>query len=136
MSRHAYVTKREAPSGYVAVTKPYAAQLYEQGIAITMCLNNVNAYHIFHGWHLGYTIDKASDRQAGYDDYSFKDFVVSYLSYNANNELGTYAVFYVKASDIKAQPITNVRCRTCGEGGHQISGQCVLCATRPSTAGK
>jgi len=33
-------------------------------------------------------------------------------------------------------PITRVACRTCGEGGHQIDGQCVRCATNPSTAGK
>lgn len=99
--KHAYVTKREAPAGYVAITKPYAASLYEQGIAVTMCTNNVNAYHIFQGWHLGYTIDKKIDTDNGYGDYSFNDFVGSYLSYNANGELGNYAVFYVKASDIQ-----------------------------------
>lgn len=25
-------------------------------------------------------------------------------------------------------------CRTCGEGGHQVDGQCVLCTTRPTPA--
>ena len=85
----------------MAITKPYAASLYEQGIAVTMCTNNVNAYHIFQGWHLGYTIDKESDKQGGYSDYSFDDLVKSYLSYGVNGELGHYAVFYVKTSDIQ-----------------------------------
>lgn len=130
MSRYAYVTKRLAPMGYVAITKPFARALYEHGHAITLCGNNVNAYHVFKGWHLGCTSgDGATAQSYAYPREAFDSILASFLFY-PEPELGTYAVFYVKASAIAA------RCRTCGEGGHQIAGQCVLCATRPSTAGK
>jgi hypothetical protein len=133
MARYAYVTRRLAPLGYVAITKPLAKELYEQGHAITLCMNNVNAYHIFQGWHLGYVIDKESPL---YSDYRFDDLVGSYRTYQPKSELGTYVVYYVKTCNLQAYWQARGRCRTCGEGGHLVAGQCILCATRPSTAGK
>ena len=95
----AYVNKRRyAPQGYTAVTKPLARQLYNAGVAVTLCGNNVNSFHVFGGWHLGCTITK--DWPQGYE--SFDDIVSNFLSY-LDHELGTYSVFYVKTSDLPAK---------------------------------
>ena len=139
MPRQGYVTRRQAPAGYVAVTRPLAKTLYEQGYAVTLCGNNVNSFHVFDGWHLGYATQKDNRHEAPEDRPTFDSIVGSFVSY-LDKELGTYAVYYVKREDYRASqgwtPITSLRCRTCGEGGHQRAGQCMMCATRPSTAGK
>lgn len=102
MSRYAYATRRLAPVGYVAVTKPLAKELYEQGHAVTLCGNNVNASHVFKGWYLGYTITKQEmDIQAYCPHPTFAAIAGSFLSY-LDKELGAYVVYYVKASAIQA----------------------------------
>lgn len=99
-----YPTKRYCPQGYVAVTKPLARKLYELGYSVTFCGNNVNAYHVFNGWHLGCTMN-ISERDGTYNPYTketipddFQDVVNNFLSY-LDKELGTYCVYYVKQSD-------------------------------------
>lgn len=88
--QHAYVTKRVAPRGYVAVTRKLAQVLYDEGYPLTICGNNVNTFHVFGGWHLGYTLKK--DR---HNDNTFDDILNSWKHY-LERELGTYPVFYVK----------------------------------------
>ena len=103
--KNAYVTKRLATSGYVAVTKPLARKLYEEGKAITLAGNNVNSFHIFNGWNLGCTVKKEQvDRHCaqGHTDepsYMFESLVNNFLFY-LDNELGKYPVFYVKREEI------------------------------------
>jgi hypothetical protein len=99
-----YITKRDSPQGYVAVTKPLARKLYELGYNVTLAGNNINSYHIFEGWHLGYTINIAS-APSSYDPYTkettlddFSYIVQSFLSY-LDRELGYYCVYYVKETD-------------------------------------
>ena len=98
-----HITKRYCPSGYVAVTKPLARKLYESGIEITLCGNNVDSYHIFGGWHLGYTINCHEENKTDYNGVpvDFQTIIDSYASYNLGNELGRYAVFYVKKEEVK-----------------------------------
>lgn len=91
--RYAYVTRRVAPQGYVAVTKPLAELLYNDGKSVTLCGSNVNTFHIFSGWHLGCTISKDIYTQC------FNDSVNSFLSY-LDEELGSYVVFYIRREDI------------------------------------
>lgn len=93
--RKGHVTKRHAPEGYQAITKPLARQLYETGTPITLCGNNVNAFHVFGGWHLGCTLIHDAMR-----DEDFDDLVLRYTINNLDNELGTYAVYYVKKGHI------------------------------------
>lgn len=88
--KNAYVTKRIAPQGYVAITRPLAFLLWKEGYSITICGNNVNSYHVFKGWCLGMTIDKEKDK-----DYSFLEIVHNYVSYSSA-ELLRYPVFYVR----------------------------------------
>lgn len=89
--RCAYITKRKGPEGYVAVTKLYAELLHLQGIAVTICGNNVNSYHVFHGWYLGMTLKQGDD---------FHKQVNRYV-YNSSTELLRYPVFYVKKECIQ-----------------------------------
>jgi len=97
--------RRLAPHGYVAVNKPMAKALYEQGITVTLCGNNVNNYHVFGGWHLGHTINrKEIDTQyAGFPDlaalYTWEHRCSDMLSY-LDKELGTYLVYFVAAKDL------------------------------------
>jgi hypothetical protein len=98
MSRYAYATRRLAPVGYIAITKPLAQELYEHGHAITLCGNNVHAYHVFNGWYLGHTMRRCSMTEH-YPSEEFAANVASFLSY-LEKELGTYVVYYVKASAI------------------------------------
>ena len=90
--RYVYVTGREAPEGYVAVTKLLAQSIYNAGKSVTLCGNNINAFHVFGGWHLGCTVSKDTHAQC------FDDIVNSFLSY-LDKELGSYVVFYVKKED-------------------------------------
>ena len=92
-----YITKRVAPHGYVAVTKPLARKLYEQGRDITICGNNVNAYHIFHGWHLGCTINIHQEHTVDSNNkpIDFGDIIQNYLYY-LEPSMGVYYVYYVK----------------------------------------
>lgn len=89
-----YVTKRHCPTGYVAVTKPLAEQLYNANVDLTLCGNNVNSYHVFGGWHIGCTVKSICE-----DSTEFSSILVDFLHY-LDPELGTYAVFYVKKSDL------------------------------------
>ena len=88
--RHAYVTKRIAPEGYVAVTRKLAELLYSDGYSVTVCGNNVTSFHVFDGWHLGCTVQRDI-----LDDKSFDVLLNSFMFY-LDSELGTYPVFYVK----------------------------------------
>ena len=91
--RYAYVTRRVAPQGYVAVTKPLAELIYNAGKLVTLCGNNVNVFHVFDGWHLSCTIIKDMHVQC------FNNSVNSFLSY-LDKELGSYVVFYIRREDI------------------------------------
>lgn len=90
--RNAYVTKREAPKSYVAVTKPLAKALYEQGKMVTLCGSNVNSFHVFNGWCLGVTL-------RGPEACCF-DTIVNSFQANLEPELGRYAVFYTKKENV------------------------------------
>lgn len=90
-------TRRLAPSGYIAIDKPSAAKAFDNGVIVTLCGNNVNSYHVFGGWALGISLDKA--RQDSYGntfDSLCKDFL-----WALDRELGEYAVFYIKSGDYK-----------------------------------
>lgn len=87
--RNAYITKRIAPPGYIAVTRKLAEVLYDEGYAVTMCGNNVNSFHVFDGWHLGCTFQKEER------NVSFETLLASFMSY-LEGGLGTYPVFYVR----------------------------------------
>lgn len=88
--KNAYVTKRIAPYGYVAVTKPLAQLLYNEGYAVTICGSNVNSYHVFKGWRLGATVDNVKDK-----DYTFDTIISNYEMYNVGG-LSKHVVFYVR----------------------------------------
>ena len=90
--RYAYITKRLAPAGYKAVTKPLACALYYAGYSITLCGSNVNAYHVFQGWCLGCTINKHR-----YEGVGFERYVGDFLQC-LKLGLGKYVVFYVAES--------------------------------------
>ena len=90
--RNAYVTKRQAPQGYVAVTRPLAEQLYNEGKEITLCGNNVRMFHIFQGWGLGFTANNTQIEE-------FQLLVNSFL-HHLYPEFGSYPVFYVRKCDI------------------------------------
>jgi hypothetical protein len=87
--RHAYVTKRVAPQGYVAVTRKLAHMLYCQGVPVTVCGSNVNCFHVFNGWYLGYTLPYRGN------DYDFDTMVNSYV-FHSDTELLRFPVFYVR----------------------------------------
>ncbi len=83
------ITKRLAPVGHVAVTKPTAKECYLQGIDVIIAGDNVNHYHILDGWHLGLRVNRSDD-----DDATFEQRLNNFLFY-LEPELGRYAVFYV-----------------------------------------
>ncbi len=89
--RNCHVTKRIAPLGYVAVTKPLARELYLAQKDVTFCGNNVNSFHVFEGWQLGSTYCLSSYGP----NSSFEDLVKNFLFY-LEPELGRYVVFYTK----------------------------------------
>ena len=91
--RHAYITKRAAPDGCWAITRPLAELLYNKGIAITLCGSNVSSFHVCAGWLLGCTIDNA---EGGH----FSD-IVEMFAWNVPPELGRYVVYYVKIIDMQ-----------------------------------
>ena len=99
--KNAYPTRRLSPEGYSAITKPLAKELYNQGFDVTMCGNNVNSFHIFKGWYLGYTVSKERTEQLTSLPYDFSDLVNNFLFY-LDTELGYYPVFYVKSEDLQA----------------------------------
>ena len=88
--RHAYVTKRIAPAGYVAVTRKLAEVLYNESYPVTVCANNVNSFHVFDGWGLGCTFQNEK-----HDNNRFNVLLNSFMFY-LEKELGTYPVFYVR----------------------------------------
>lgn len=98
--RKGYATKRIAPQGYKAVTKPLAESMYNSGYPVTMCGNNVNSYHVFNGWYLGHTIQRCS-LSTEFPSEGFETNLKSFLFY-LESELGYYVVYYVKTSDLQA----------------------------------
>lgn len=98
--KNAYVTKRIAPKGYVAVTKQLAELLYNQDVTVTMCGNNVNSYHVFEGWCLGYTFNKRGITERSAYEWTFTRIVNNFMFY-LEKELGTYPVFYVQSTGVK-----------------------------------
>lgn len=93
--RSAYVTKRIAPQGYVAVTRKLAEILYNEGYPVTVCGNNVNSFHVFNGWHLGYTLNKQLINEFSAYDHTFESLLCNFM-FHLEKELGTYPVFYVR----------------------------------------
>lgn len=81
-------TKRLAPVGYVAIDRPSAKLAYEEGYVVTICGNNVNRYHVFDGWHLGYSFSRLSEAD-------WEATVSSFMSH-LDKELGRYPVFYIR----------------------------------------
>lgn len=102
-AKKGHVTKRRAPTGYAAVTRPLAFHLYEAGKQVTLCGNNVNSFHVFGGWFLGCTIAKplTDDYECPQLEKDMQFFTLSndFLSY-MDKELGRYVVYYVKRSDL------------------------------------
>ena len=96
-----YATKRLAPQGYKAITKPLAESMYNAGYPVTLCGNNVNSYHVFQGWYLGHTIQRSDIEERSYLVYSFADLLNNFMFY-LERELGYYAVYYVKETDLQA----------------------------------
>ena len=90
--RNGYVTKRQAPQGYAAITRPLAEQLYNEGKTITLCGSNVRMFHVFQGWVFGFTANNTQIRD-------FQSLLNSFLHY-LYPEIGRYAVFYVKKCDL------------------------------------
>lgn len=90
-------TRHEAPLGYVAIDKPSAKLAFDAGLDVTIAGNNVNSYHIFNGWYLGHTINKA--RHEGEHGNNFED-IVSNFMYYLDSELGRYPVFYIKKGEL------------------------------------
>jgi hypothetical protein len=95
-AKRGYATKRIAPQGYQAVTRQLARCMYDTGYDVTLCGNNVNAYHVFQGWGLGCTVNYAL-----YNHYDFGSVVNNFMFY-LEKELGSYPVFYVKTQDLQA----------------------------------
>ena len=86
-------TKRYAPKGYIAIDKPSAKRAFDAGLAVTICGSNVNSFHVFGGWGLGCTIDKAKHEGEYGNDF---DAILNNFLFYLDPELGRYAVFYVK----------------------------------------
>ncbi len=74
---------------YVAVDK-VAKYWHDLRFDVAMHGNNVNAHHVFGGWHLGYQpTDETRDNETfDYIAWNFKSYM--------DRELGTYVVFLVK----------------------------------------
>ena len=90
----AYQTKRLAPPGYMAVTRPLAQQLYDREVPVTLCGNNVTSFHVFGGWCLGRTVQKNQ-----MEGRQFENIVNGFLFY-LEPELGRYVVFYVRKDSL------------------------------------
>ena len=88
--RNAYATRRTAPDGYQAITKPLARQYFDAGVPVTLAGNNVNNCHIFDGWHLGATVQRMRGERQTFDDICRN--MLSYLE----PELGYYLVYYIQ----------------------------------------
>lgn len=89
------VTKRHAPSGYVAIDIHLAHRMFDARLACTMIGNNVNSHHVFNGWHLGYTW--SNDAMT---DQSFDALLNNFMFY-LDRELGSYPVFFTRQENIK-----------------------------------
>ena len=82
--------KREVPYGWTYIARDVARRVWESNdYRIVMHGNNVNHYHIFHGWHLGY---EPNDEVRG---GNFDDAVGGFMSY-LDKELGTYPCFLAR----------------------------------------
>jgi hypothetical protein len=90
-------TRRDAPRGYVAIDKNLARELYNKQIEIAVCGNNVNAFHVFGGWHLGYTPSAECMIESTFDD------MLNNFLFYLDAELGRYPVFYTKRENIKEE---------------------------------
>lgn len=86
--------RREAPKGFVCVDINLAKRLFEQHIEMTIAGNNVNSFHIFGGWCLGYT---PSDEAATFQ--TFDEILNNWISH-LEPELGSYPVFYVSKKNL------------------------------------
>ncbi len=88
-------TTRQPPTGYVCIDVYLAHRMFDAKLACTMTGNNVNAWHVFGGWRLGYTwsIDAMTDQ-------TFAELLNNWLYY-LDSELGSYPVFYARKSDLK-----------------------------------
>lgn len=70
---HAYITRRVAPQGYVAVTRPLAEILFERGHRVTICSDKVNEFDVFDRHKMGFTVSKATaDRPFALLVYDFR----------------------------------------------------------------
>ena len=89
---NAYITKREAPPGYVAVTRKLAQALYDRGYAVILCGAEVNSYNVIHGEHRGYEVLKATSTRP------FPLIVYDYL-HAIPQSLGKVCVYYAKSEE-------------------------------------
>jgi hypothetical protein len=99
MARKGRTTNRTAPDGYIGIDKNLARELYEKGIEITIAGNNVNAYHIFDGWHLGCTPSKEAMQETAFTAY------LNAFMFSLEPELGTYPVFYALIETVNGAPV-------------------------------
>lgn len=89
---NAYITKREAPEGYVAVTRSLAEALYRQGFQVVLCGSEVNQYNILERAHRGYVVSKQTATKP------FALLIYDYMQVLPPS-LGKHCVFYARASE-------------------------------------
>jgi hypothetical protein len=88
--KNAYITKREAPEGYVVVTRILAEAIFERGFGVTVCGSKVNQFNIFRGENHGLTLRKIQTPEAVFD--TLVDTFIEAMP----KSLGRNCVFYVR----------------------------------------
>jgi hypothetical protein len=92
---NAYITKREAPEGYVAITRPLAEAMFNAGQSVILCSEKVNQFSITEREQWGFEVSKATaDRPFALLIY---DFV-----HELPPQLGKRCVFYANAEEAQA----------------------------------
>jgi hypothetical protein len=86
--------RRITPKGYVCVDIHLAKRLFDQQIEFTIAGNNINSFHIFNGWYLGYTPSLEAMTEQTFD--ALLNNWIFYL----DPELGSYPVFYVSKENL------------------------------------
>lgn len=109
------------------IMRAYRSDLFHDAIWLNEYVNNIapEDTKTFY-WYLGDSHTHISKEPLPENCISSQDHCFTFTV-----SLTPYAWWELSIGE---QRKTNSRCRTCGEGGHQILGQCLLCATRPHTA--
>jgi hypothetical protein len=89
---NAYITKRVAPPGYVAITRSLAEVLFNAGHAVTLCGSKVNNFGVFDNEHYGFTVTKdTADRPFALLIYDYRE--------RLPKSLGRECVYYARRED-------------------------------------